>query len=90
MWDTAYIYNNGTVDPAGGIDGITNQDENKPVFYKDHWDKNNQFTSTKEQTITINLDSKNKNGIYIYCDATKNDTPSGKQTFVIKSITFKK
>ena len=26
MWDTAYIYNNGTVDPAGGIDGITNQD----------------------------------------------------------------
>ena len=70
--------------------GITNQDENKPVFYKDHWDKNNQFTSTKEQTITINLDSKNKNGIYIYCDATKNDTPSGKQTFVIKSITFKK
>ena len=71
--------------------GITNQDEDDPKFYKDHWDKNNRFYSTKEQKIEIKLDSKNKAGLYFYCDPTSSDKDAlGKeQTFVIKSISFK-
>ena len=68
--------------------GITNQDENNPIFYRNHWDNEGKFSSTEEQTVTITLTEENKNGIYLYFDATKKDKNDKKQTFTITDISF--
>ena len=68
--------------------GITNQDEKNPIFYRNHWRSAGIFTSTNVQTVAVDLTEENVNGLYLYCDPTSNDTPSGEQTLMIKSIYF--
>ena len=79
-----------TVVPArNGMNfGITNQDEKNPIFYRNHWRSAGIFTSTNVQTVAVDLTEENVNGLYLYCDPTSNDTPSGEQTLMIKSIYF--
>ena len=78
-----------TVKPSRKLNlGITNQDENNPVFYRNHWNKEGKFTSTKETTLTINLTEDNANGLFLYFDATSNDTKGKDTTFTITDIWF--
>ncbi|MBR6403533.1 MAG: hypothetical protein IKS48_09145 [Eubacterium sp.] len=68
--------------------GITNQDEDNPIFYRNHWKKEGKFTSAKKQTISVALTEENKNGLYLYFDATSNDTYKKSQTAEITDIWF--
>lgn len=68
--------------------GITNQDEEDPIFYRNHWSSEGKFSSTKKTTITVNLDEDNKDGVYLYFDPTKSDYSKNTQTFKIVSIDF--
>ncbi|MBO4591307.1 MAG: right-handed parallel beta-helix repeat-containing protein [Eubacterium sp.] len=68
--------------------GITNQDEDNPIFYRNHWNKEGKFTSSKKATISVALTEENKNGIYLYFDATSNDTYTKSQTVKITDIWF--
>ena len=78
-----------TVNPSRKLNlGITNQDENNPVFYRNHWNKEGKFTSTNETTLTINLTEDNANGLFLYFDATSNDTKGKDTTFTITDIWF--
>ena len=77
-----------TVSRKGMNLGITNQDENDPVFYRNHWSSKGKVNSTKEQTISIKLTEENQKGLYLYFDATEADQYSGQQTVVIKSVRF--
>lgn len=68
--------------------GITNQDEDDPIFYRNHWASEGKFNSTKKTTITVNLDENNKDGVFLYFDPLKNDYNKNTQTFKIVSIDF--
>ncbi len=70
--------------------GITNMDEDDPIFYRDHWSKKGKFSSTKKQTVTIKLDEENVKGFYLYLDATSGDKvdKKSKYTFKITDVDF--
>ena len=68
--------------------GITNKDEDDPIFYRNHWSGNSKVGSTGEVTIAIDLTEDNCDGLYIYCDATTSSTYKKSQKLTIKSITF--
>ncbi len=70
--------------------GITNMDDDDPIFYRDHWSKKGKFSSTKEQTVTIKLDEENVKGFYLYLDATSSDkvNKKTKYTFKITNVDF--
>ena len=63
-------------------------DEEDPIFYRNHWESEGKFTSTEEQVITINLNEDNKNGLYLYFDATTKDGSSSEQKCYITAIEF--
>ena len=68
--------------------GVTNMDEENPIFYRDHWTKEGKFTSTEEQVVTVDLNEDNIDGLYLYFDATKKDGASDAQRCYITKIEF--
>lgn len=70
--------------------GITNKDEDDPIFYRNHWKSSSKVGTTKEVTIEIDLTEDNLDGLYIYCDATSSSTYKKSQKLTIKSIRFDK